>query len=225
MITETICLTLIFLVYNVYSAKILAVSTIASVSHQIVFQPIWKELSLRGHEVTVLTPNILKDSSLINMTEIDLGFLYQVMEEHKEDLSKGMDHWKLIGGLGSFAQISAVVFSSEKVQKFIKDNSKSYDVVVAEMMDPVNYAFAARFKCPIIGIVSSIIPNSVHEALGNPLHPVLHPDFHAILHRDEMSSFDKVDAVLFDWYERYIFNYIYYSKVNDIVKEYFGDAM
>lgn len=160
MALQTLSLFLILLVYNVDSAKILGVSTIASVSHQIVFQPIWRELSLRGHEVTVLSTNPLNDPSLANLTEIDLSFMYKVTESFKGDLSKGMDHWKLIERFGTtFTKIRAKIFSSEAVQDLIKDDSKSYDVVIAEMMDPTTYAFAAKFKCPIIGIASFGITN------------------------------------------------------------------
>lgn len=52
-----------------------------SISHQVIFQPIWKELSLRGHKVTVITPNPLKDPTLTNLTEIDISYMYEHMSE------------------------------------------------------------------------------------------------------------------------------------------------
>lgn len=226
MCIQILSLLLILTVYNVHSAKILGVSTIASISHQIVFHPIWKELSLRGHEVTVLSPNPLKDPSLTNLTEIDLGFMYKVIESVKGDMSKGMNHWTLIQSLSAtFAEISSKVFSSEEVLNFIKDDSKSYDVVLVEMMDPTTYAFATKFKCPIIGIASFTITAMAHEAVGNPAHPVLHPDFHTPYYGGELNFLEKIDALLFDWYARYAFNNIYYPKITAIAKQYFGDSV
>lgn len=51
---------------NVGSARILCVFQMAAVSHHQVFQPIWKELSLRGHQVVVVTPYPLKDPGNLN---------------------------------------------------------------------------------------------------------------------------------------------------------------
>lgn len=45
----------------VESARILCAFQMAAVSHHQVFQPIWKELSLRGHQVVVVTPYPLKE--------------------------------------------------------------------------------------------------------------------------------------------------------------------
>lgn len=54
---------IIFLLKNNFaeSARILCVFQMAAVSHHQVFQPIWRELSLRGHEVVVITPYPLKE--------------------------------------------------------------------------------------------------------------------------------------------------------------------
>lgn len=95
---KTHCRVLIVLLglSGVYSAKILGVFTIPSVSHQVMFQPIWKELSLRGHEVTVVTPNPLNDPTLTNLTEIDISFVYDAMNTLSTEISGVLDHWKIM---------------------------------------------------------------------------------------------------------------------------------
>lgn len=211
------------LILRVDSAKILGVFTVPSVSHQIVYQPIWKELSLRGHEVTVLSPNPLNDPFLTNLTEIDLSFMYKKLDEFKEELSKGMDHWSMMGNIGKiFLKTSLHLFTDQQVQKFIKDNNKSFDVVLVEVIDPITYAFAAKFQCPIIGVASLSVPNPIHEAIGTPMHPVLHPDFYTPYYGGDLGFFQKIDAVFFDLYERYVYNYIYFPGLNSALKEQFG---
>ena len=59
-----------------YCARILGVVPIPSYSHQIVYRPIWRELSLRGHQVVVMTTDPMKDPALTNLTEIDWHFAY-----------------------------------------------------------------------------------------------------------------------------------------------------
>lgn len=224
LIVKCVALFLIVVVYHVHSAKILGVFTVASVSHQIVFQPIWKELSLRGHQVTVLTPNPLNDPSLTNLTEIDLGFMYGKLEGFKGELSKGMNHWTAIDVfLNVFFNISSQIVLQEDVKNFIKDNSTSYDVVLVEVIDPLTYAFAAKFNCPIIGVASLTVTNPIHEDLGNPIHPVLHPNVLTPYYGGKLSFFEKVDAVLFDLYERYKIKTNYFPAVNAVAKKYFGE--
>lgn len=218
---------LVVLISNVNSAKILGLFTIPSVSHQLVFQPIWKELSLRGHEVTVLTTNPLNDPSLTNLTEIDISFMYQKMEGMKEMMSQGIDHWALIqNGANMMLDLVRDSLGNEKVQNLIKDNTSVYDVVIIEAIDFTNYAFAAKYKCPVIAIASLSVMSVTHEAAGNPGHPTLQPDFLTPYYGGEMTFFEKVDAVLFELYQKlYFYDYVYYPALNSVIKEYFGDEI
>lgn len=61
-------------------ANILFVTSFPSHSHQVMFQPVWKELSLRGHNVIAITPNPLRDESLTNLTEVDISKLYEKIQ-------------------------------------------------------------------------------------------------------------------------------------------------
>lgn len=218
-LAQCVLLLLLVLVACVHSAKILCVFTVASVSHQKVFQPIWKELSLRGHQVTVLSPNILNDSTLTNLTEIDLSFMYGKHEEFKIGLSKDMDHWKIMDTyVNVFLNISTKVLLDEKIQNFIKNNNTSYDVVLAEVVDLLTFAFAAKCNCPLIGVASNGVLNTVHNDVGNPVHPIIHPDMVAPYYRSELNFIEKPDAVLFEIYERYIYNYICFPTINLVAK-------
>lgn len=223
-----VLLLLVVLICNVYSAKILGVFPMASVSHQIVFQPIWKELSLRGHEVTVLTPNPLKDPSLINLTEIDLSFTYKKMEGFKEVVSQGTNHWDMMQNTGImdiFFDISRQTFENNEVQRLIKDNTSSYDVILVEVMDPKSYAFAGKFKSPLIGIASLTVMTPTHESIGNPIHPVLYPDILTPYYGSAMGFFEKVDATLFYFYQKYFFHNDYMIATNSMAREYFGSEL
>lgn len=210
-----------------YSAKILGVFNIPSVSHQIVYQPLWKELSLRGHEVTVITPNPLKDPTLTNLTEIDLSFMYDT-EDHQisEDVSKGIDHWefmKLVFEL-STGEYTEGFLRHKEVHALINDTSKEFNVVIAEYMLTFTGAFAVRFKCPLIGIAPINVLSTTNVAIGNPVHPILHPDYSNGA-EIELSLFQRVDFVLFAIWERYYHHFVEQPKLDKIVKKYFGDDM
>lgn len=224
LIKQDLTLLLTALIAYVRSAKILGVFTVPSVSHQVIFQPVWKELSLRGHEVTVLTPNPLKDPSLTNLTEIDLSFQYKKIEKCKEELSvQSMDHWATVDTFVTvFTNITRELFISDTVSSFIKDNTDSYDVVLVEAVDAATYALAAKFGCPLIGVSSLSVFNAVHEDVGNPTHPVLYPDIMTPYYGSSLTFFEKVDAVLFDLYMRYVFSYQLVPAIDSIAQESFG---
>lgn len=219
------CLTLT--TFQVQCARILGVFPVASVSHQVVFQPIWRELSLRGHDVTVLTPNPLRDLSLINLTEIDLGFLYNKLENVHQTLSAGpRNHWTALGLIMNMStQLSEWKFESDEVMRLVQDDTVTFDVALVEAVDPATYAFAAKFKCPVIGVASMSILNPTHEAMGNPGHPVLYPDLSSPYYGrgGELSFFEKVDALLYDLYLRYMYHFYFLPNVNGFVRKYFGD--
>lgn len=220
---KTCVLVLLLCTLNVQCARILGVFNIPSISHQIVFQPIWKELSLRGHEVVVMTPNPLNDPSLVNLTEIDLGFLYRQMEDFKVDASKRIKHWDMTEQLiPFFTTTTEEFFNYSEVLEIIKDNETTFDVVLAEAVMPTTFAFAAKFKCPLIGIASLGVPEQVHASIGTILHPVLYPDL-LTDYAGELSFMRRVDAVLFDLYSRYNWWYRTVPVINAITKKYFGD--
>lgn len=219
-----VVLTVLFSSLNVvHCAKILGVFNIASISHQVVFQPIWKELSLRGHEVTIMSPNPLKDPSLMNLTEIDLSFMYNSFEELKPQMSQSMDHWSMLEMMTVFTERNLEdLLQHQQVLKLINSNNTEFDVVLAEAMIPAVYAFASKFKCPLIGVASLSVPNPGHEAAGTPNHPILYPDLLTTF-TENLSFLQKVEAVLYYFWQKYQYRYKLYPLMNRMVKKYFGE--
>lgn len=210
-------------VFQVHGAKILGVFNIASISHQVVFQPIWRELSLRGHDVTIMSPNPLKDPSLVNLTEIDLSFLYKIFDDMKPQMSQSMDHWSMLNMMTVMSEtLTEELFQHEEVIALIKDNTTKFDIVLAEAIIPSVYAFAVKYRCPLIGIASLSTVSPGHEAAGIPNHPILYPDLITTFTED-MTFLEKVEAVLYDIWQRYQFHYNMYPTMNTLVRKYFGE--
>lgn len=70
-------ISLILLFINAsYGAKILCIASVPTLSHNIFFRPIWKALADRGHDLTVLTTNIMQEPYQ-NIKEIDLNYVYE----------------------------------------------------------------------------------------------------------------------------------------------------
>lgn len=217
-----ILFTISFLDLNVQCANILCVFNIPSASHEVVFQPIWEELSLRGHNVTVITTKPIKDPSLVNLTEIDISLTHSSINEFKPKMSQTMNHWNLMKMMVPLTEsFLNILFQHEEVMKLIKNNNTRFDVVIAEAMVPAVFVFASIFKCPLIGAASMSTFNAVYQLAGIPNHPLLYPDITTTFAIPTTFS-EKVEAVIYDIWQKYFDYYTLYPLANQIVKKYLG---
>lgn len=135
-------LTLTVLCGAVAPANILGFFGMPSISHQQVFQVIWKELSLRGHNVTVVTPNPLNDPSLTNLTEIDVSSSYQFVKDMEHILSRPTTHWDFLDIMRRMSEsVNKIQFDHPKVKKLLEDKDTNFDVVLVEPVTFIPCAF------------------------------------------------------------------------------------
>ncbi|KAJ8930789.1 hypothetical protein NQ314_016366 [Rhamnusium bicolor] len=163
-----------------HSARILGVVPSPSHSHQIVFRPIWRELSKRGHDLVVITTDPENDPKL-NITEIDISFAYDLWTNKHDIIKQIGQFWsspiKTIEDiLNSTQDMCSQELLHPDVQALLKNDTEYFDLLIVEYMYPVMFGFAERFKCPYIGILTMDLVNFVHSMLGNPTHPVLYPE-------------------------------------------------
>nr|XP_023024873.1 UDP-glucuronosyltransferase 2B7-like [Leptinotarsa decemlineata] len=210
------------------SAKILGFFQFPSLSHQIIFQPLWKELSLRGHEVTVITPNPLNDPNLRNLTEIDVRFAYDLLA--KQDLA---------GNLGKHkSSVSKIVFienmmkelvesqlHQRDVQELLKYDENHFDLVLVQALHPLVYIFGAKFKAPVIGMSSFEIFPEFHDAVGNPTHPVISPLSGILGFEGKLSFMDRVQSVLFNFWYRTVYYWYILPEADRTVRKYLGNKV
>lgn len=160
------------------AARILGVITTPSFSHQLAYRPLWKELSLRGHQVVLLTTDLINDPKLINLTEVDMHDSYQFLSKmdfsdmfYLNDKFSPLTVLKTI--LNYTYRIERYQFNLEGVQNVIKNGE--FDLVIAELLSPSAVAFGERFNCSIIGLTSMDAHELLHDVMGNPIHPILYP--------------------------------------------------
>ncbi|KAF2892702.1 hypothetical protein ILUMI_13474 [Ignelater luminosus] len=210
--------------HSVYSAKILGVFVVPSISHQVVFQAIWKELSLRGHEVTVITPDPLNDKSLVNLTEIDVSSSYKTFREGnlQQSMSKALSVRDVVNNIFTLmATVLEEQFSHPEVQRLVRDKTKHFDLVIVEYFLPASFAFSELYNCPLIGVTSLSPPLNGLDVVGNPSHPVLNPDFF-LPFADELEFSDRITSFLHSIWFRYYHHYHLLPRQDEIAKKYIG---
>lgn len=181
MISKTVVLVLIVWCFSSSNcARILAVAPLPSYSHQVAFRPIWKELSLRGHNVTLITTDAINDPSLTNLTEIDLhNETYKIWRESgivelMKDRRNQLNPFNVIEKfINLFCDLSRVIMERPDVKRLL-ENDTSFDLVMTEPILSVGLGFVDRYKAKSIYVMSLEAPSFLHRAMGNPVHPVLY---------------------------------------------------
>lgn len=168
----------LLLCHGCEAARILAVVSTPSYSHQFAHRPLWKELSLKGHQVVLLTTDPINDPSLTNLTEIDMHGSYQILSKVNFN-----DIFTLSEYFVPFAMMEKILdyginliqyqYRLEEVQKLIKNGQ--FDLVIAEYLEPSAISFGEWFNCPIIAITSMDAISVLHSTMGNPTNPIIYP--------------------------------------------------
>ncbi|KAJ3641663.1 hypothetical protein Zmor_028148 [Zophobas morio] len=200
--------------------NVLGVFTFPSISHQLIYQPLWKELSLKGHNVTVLTPDPLNHPSLTNLTELSIRFTYDFLKQTKLQnlMSKDFNILQSVDSVYRFMDaIAEVVLNSTVFKQLIDDQARHFDLILIDCFHPSMYALAGRFKAPIIGVAPCGMLAAWYDSTGNPTHPVLHPDILLKFHDNELSLWQKTKSVVFGLWTRYYYHGVLVPRVHGIV--------
>lgn len=206
-------------------SKILGVFPTPSISHQIVFQPIWKELSLRGHEVTVITPDPLKDPGLTNLTEIDISSCYKHLTGVVATFKTERTHWDFLNLMSDHHDLMwKDILENPGVASLLNDSTTNFDLVIGEFLHSTVTAFAYRYSAPFIAIASLSLVSTGHEAVGTPAHPLLYPDMLTTFGED-MTFYEKIDAVLYAIRFRYDYYNVFIPMFDKFARRYFGEDM
>lgn len=224
MLFSVLVLNLLFVITPTFSARILGIIPSPFYSHQIVFRPLWKELSLRGHQVTVLTTDPMRNSSLTNLTEIDLHFTYAMFESRMNlnELSK------LSAGefINHYFKLSYDLVEQQllypAVQVLLQNKSQGFDVVLIESIYPAMVAFAEKYNCPSIQILSLEIGGCHYHSIGNPSHPILNPEFLAT-YTENPGFLKRLTYVFYYFFLNFLFPPYFYESQQPLVKKYFGE--
>lgn len=134
-------------------AKILGFFTTPSFSHQQTFRTLCKALALRGHDVTMISPDILNDKSIKTLKEIDIHQTYDIKNKYNVGrfLSKDISTLERVFGYLILCGVpTEIAFDDEKVQQLIRGD-ETFDLLIIQGFHPLTFAMAAKFKAPVIG--------------------------------------------------------------------------
>lgn len=217
---------MLLLTQNGHTARILGVIPIPSYSHQLAFRPLWKELSLRGHQVVLLTTDLINDPTLTNLTEIDMHDSYKLLSKVDfTDIFTLSEHFAPIAMMRAMIHFSTSMehyqYSLKQVQDVIRNGE--FDLVIGEFLDPSSILFGERFNCNVIAVTSMDAHVVLHESMGNPNHPLLYPA-QDIAYNKPSTFQQRLFQIIF----RFVFKY-YMTYAEQLIRrdlaQYFGGTL
>ncbi|KAK9892163.1 hypothetical protein WA026_018365 [Henosepilachna vigintioctopunctata] len=212
----------------VNGANILAFFHNPAISHQFVFRSIVKELSLRGHSVTFVTSDPMKDAALTNITEVDISASYQIFKNLDASIfSREATNLIKMGILGlDFTQnLFKIQMEVEGVKEILKKPKDTYDLVLIEVGNPIYNGLKYKFKAPLIAISSYGIPSYWHELLGNPTHPFLYVDIFSKYLDPLESIWGKIDSLYIYLVNFFLGEFLIFPSTDKLARSYFGNDM
>lgn len=208
-------------------AKILGVFYFPSISHQFVFQSIMKGLSEQGHEITFVTTDPLRDSSLVNFTEIDIseGYdMYQTFDASK--FGRTLNVYQTTSMITEGAEVLIrIVMKNEHTQELLRKPSDAFDLILMEAHFPFFYGLLRKFRAPFISISSTNVFSYYHYLAGNSIHPVIYPDVLSEKYGKQYTLLDKFDSFYFTLAWAFMCEYLIFPRFNMLADEYFGHGV
>lgn len=211
-------------------ARILGIAAFPSYSHQVAYRPLWKELSLKGHDVTLITTDPMNDSSLINLKQINIHKeTYPVLRSSK--LIQSLQMQSIYHQLFPFAsfkiyadliyELTKVIMEQTEVVKLLEDDT-TFDLVITEPVVFIGFSFADKYKSKLIFITSMEAFTSVHRVMGNHVHPIAYSE--TTLPFTAKTYWNKI-VITIHYFFHYIFRPVHLAENTKLLRTYFGETM
>lgn len=209
---------------TVQCARILGITPTPSFSHQVAFRPIFKELSRKGHQITLITANPMRNPNLTNITEIDISLQYDILKKYKYQekvLEFGSDIFKMFAFMSKVhKEITENIYTLPAIENLIHNKNVNFDLVMIEYLLPSYFLFAHRFNVPFIALSSMETSYLGHDCFGNPTHPVLNPDVF-LPFSDNLNLLQRIKSTFSSVYARYYMHGVL-LQTSERMEKYFG---
>lgn len=207
-------------------ARILVYLTSPYRTHHATFQNLWKELSLRGHQLTIITKFPMNDQSLTNISEIYVkriddemidNFLHNVCDDYTGSI---MEAIKI------FTVANRNDIMNPKVQQLINNKNNTFDLFIFEAQILFPLVLSWVFKCPSIGVSSLDAILHIGYYVGNPIHPIVKPDINMpVVDYERLSFVERATQVFYHCAHMLVFNYLGLPAEQRLAVELFGDEV
>ncbi|CAH1160294.1 unnamed protein product [Phaedon cochleariae] len=192
-------------------------------SHQLVFEPLLKQLALRKHNLTVIT-RFPQKKTIANWRDINIGDNEVTTEILDMDLLTGTRLSQLtcrflLAGQGEHSCASGL--GKDELQNFLKEENQ-FDLILMELFNTNCFMGLVRlFEAPVIGLSSSNPPAWIQRLFANPENPSYIPT-HFTGFSDTMTFLQRVENTLQLGWDKFMYEYFMAGPGNNLSRQYLG---
>ncbi|KAJ8959708.1 hypothetical protein NQ318_021900 [Aromia moschata] len=210
-----VCVLIIF-ASSSSGANILAISPTPVYSHQTAFFELWTELSLRGHNLTLITTNPMNDPKLKNLTEINMKHTYDIMKGVTSVINHMTNMWNTYEYIDN---ITLAIFNEQigqpKFQELLEGRG-NFDLVLVNFQHPQLLIFGKIYNCPTILIIMrhKEIPLTL-QLISICCYPFQPP----------LNFYERLISIVFYLHNLYTVNYKLHPMRDNILNKYFNTSV
>ncbi|XP_047539179.1 uncharacterized protein LOC125072592 [Vanessa atalanta] len=218
-----VIVSLMYVIVDIETAKILGVFPVPSISHQDVFRPLMLELAKRGHEVTMITTNpaFAKGQTPQNFTEINVHDVsYERWRVFFADKGNEKDRSQLFYYISELLlDLFVVQLKTPEIQNLIHSDDK-FDLIFVESCVRPALIFSYIYKAPVIEFSSLGGVLSAFETIGAATHPLIYPN---AMHRRiyNLTLWEKITELYIHYMNEHTFTK-YVETENEVLKSILG---
>ncbi|XP_046980091.1 UDP-glycosyltransferase UGT5-like [Schistocerca americana] len=212
-------------VSHVNAANVLALFPLPARSHWFSLKPLITGLSERGHNITLLITESEEDiPENWDVIRIPAVFPVTMMKQDMMKLSstKGMKLYATFIDTG--IEMCEKLLPLEAVQKLMNTKERMFDLLVMEyfFMNDCFLGFSHKFNVPVVALSSVGGFHWVTDAVGELCTPSYIPDILSD-YTDHMTFWQRLENTVALMYARYVYNYHYLPKIDEIIEKNFKD--
>ncbi|PSN46985.1 hypothetical protein C0J52_17347 [Blattella germanica] len=218
----TVLLTILFLLGDVDSSRILALFPYNAKSHFFMYEKLLKALAARGHEVVVLG-HFPQKKPIENYKDIDVrGTLPEIINSFTLEMIDNescmtfpytiiLEHIDMCKSVLNHTAVKELIHSQEK-----------FDLIISEIFgSDCLLGFVHKFKVPFIGVISSFAFPWANSRLGLPDNPAYIQNYF-LPYTDRMSFKQRLINTVHSVYLKWMYHQYSDIVTYEIAKQFFG---
>lgn len=202
--------------------KILAIVPFAGKSHFFAFEPLFKELAKRGHQMTVIS-EFPQKNPLPNYRDVPLKQSENIeVFDFGDYPSPFTAKYIAFNYMIRAARESCEKLNQKPVQDLLKSGEK-FDLILIEFFETDCFlGFAHKLQIPFIGLSSCYEVNWSLNAIRNPVNPSYIPNRFGNFNV-KMNFWERLENTFLHLYTNAI--YYWFMEGNERAKKYFGQDL
>lgn len=210
---------------NLHAARILALFHQNSESHFVMFEPLLKALSARGHNVVVVS-HFPQHSPVKNYADISISGP-SVRFNNSLNITmveKDVNILSPLNLINNSVKICKMVLEHRNVETLLKSEEK-FDLIINEIFGSDCFlGFVHKFKAPHISVITSVPLPWTNDRTENPDHPAYVPNYFA-QYTDRMTFWERLQNTVQTEMIKWAYYYFSELPTHRMASKYFGNDL